>query len=819
MGKLSFIAACCFLAASLAFAKDKCVIFSGQNNHDWKSTTPFLKMLLEVGCGFDVEVNDSPETLDSASLKDAKLVVSNWNALGEKRWTREAFKAYEDFVKNGGGVVSVHAGTTYPGAPESYRRIGIGAWTGKTFHGRYEPFAVKVEDSGHPVMNGVKDFITRDELWSNIEFEGDYRVLANSVAIGSPYIERIFGENSKERKILQPCVVAAEIGKGRCVAIFLGHDAMAMGTPAFMDIFANAAMWSGGGEARGGLLNADNLEAAADAISTQPENGDMSIMLALEKFAFDSGESVRSKIVSVLLDRVIGGSGTAPYFKRRAWNLVANIASKPDLEKISKFDADVENAEFAKAAREKVEFAASASSGNIEFERLSAGEIGELLKGYDSLDADGRIAALAQFYYADFKPALEKAKADAGSENGALALNALRALSKLATPDEYPFYIGLLKGTRDEARKRAIKESLMCVKNDGFDAMKALAESSDENFPFYAGIAAVRDPGQTLAVAVARIRNSRADAKEILNILMPYADKGNIADIISLCGKDKGTDSALRQFLVRFLRRGGGNFEIVKSVFGKLNDAQKREVLQAMSVCAAEEMFDFAFEMANSKNAKDSEMAADALSSWCSVKNAMKIARCENIGNRKGVDVLYGILTSNANLHLKPGEILEISKILKADGDPRYADLARRLGNVLQSAKPRGSENLAAGAVCESVYKYGPDGGGGLPPAAIDGDAGTYWDEVDGRGVYGLRVSLPKREKISQIRITRYNEVWSPDGFEVFVDGKPVKKVGFAIYEENRFNLDLDAEGRVMELKIDNVPQGRSPAIRELEIY
>lgn len=69
------------------------------------------------------------------------------------------------------------------------------------------------------------------------------------------------------------------------------------------------------------------------------------------------------------------------------------------------------------------------------------------------------------------------------------------------------------------------------------------------------------------------------------------------------------------------------------------------------------------------------------------------------------------------------------------------------------------------------------------------------------------------------MRILRYNEVWSPDGFEVFVDGKSVKKVGYAVYENNRFNLDLNAEGSVLEIKIDNVPGGKSPAIRELELY
>lgn len=819
MSKIFYVTSFLLATALSVFAKDKCMILSGQNNHDWASTAPVLKTLVEIAGDFDVVVNNSPESLTSDLLKDVKLIVSNWNALGAKKWSQEAFKAYDDFVNNGGGVVSVHAGTTYPNAPESYNKIGIGTWSGKTFHSRYEAFEVKVKDHTHPVMKGIKDFMTRDELWSNVEFTGDYKVLANSVAIGSPYIERILGKDSKELKVLQASVVAAEIKKGKCVTIFLGHDVMAMGNLGFMDIFANAVLWSSGKDVKGGLINKYNLDKVASAISAQVENGNMSFMRCLENFAFDSDDKIKSQIVSVLLEKVISNKDTAAYFKRRAWNLIADILTKSDISKISKFNNDKENSEFAKAAIEKFNFTPPLPAKKIEFKKFANSDIQNLLKKYDTLSDDEKVVALTQFYYADFKPALSKAKQDANSESKDVALNALRTLSKLATPSDYGFYIDLLKTTKDIGRKRTITESLMSVRNDGFDAIKTLSNSSDEDFPIYTNIALVQNSNETLNIAISRILNSNIDAKETLNILMPYADKNNIANILSLYGKSPSTDSALSQSLVNFLRKSASNFDLVKSVFEKLNDVQKQKVLQALSVCATKDMFDFVFELANSKDAKNSEMALNALSSWRSVENIMTIADVEKIGDKKSIEILYSILTLNKNAVLNPNDLIKLSKIFNESRDTKYANLAKRLGEVVQSAKAKGSKNLAKGATAESIYKYGPDGQGGLPSAAIDGDKRTYWDEVDGKGLYGLKITLPKKEKISQIRILRYNEVWSPDGFEIFVDGKSVKKVGFAVYENHKFNLNIDANGSVIELKFDNVPTGKSPAIRELEIY
>lgn len=807
----------CFAAMGLAaFAKDKCLIITGQNNHNWASTTPVLKTLAELAGDFDVVVNESPENMAADTLKGVKVIVSNWNALGPKKWSEEAFEAYEDFVNQGGGVVSVHACTTYPNAPESYKKIGIGTWTGKTFHGPYSSFQVKIQSSEHPVMKGVGDFVTRDELWSNVEFTGDYEVLASAIASGRFYVDRILGKDAKQNSVPQPSVVATTIGKGKCVTIFLGHDVIAMGKPEFMDIFANALLWTSGGEVEGGLINESNLDKVTLEISKQIENGNMSLVNALDNFALNSDAKVRSKVVDSLLKNVVSNSDAAPYFKRRAWYLIANIAGKQDIAKISKYLGNKDCAELARAAVKRVNFALQTQRpAVIEFKVADSAALKKMLANYGKLSDDEKIKALAQFYFAAFKPALPKAREEVKNPNREIALNALRVLSKLATTDDYPFFATLLKETSDQGCKRAILESAMCIENANFDVLKALKAASPADVELYANIALVKDA----KTAINAILSGEMPSYETLNLMLPYADESNIASILSLFGKSNQGDSALNRALVNYMRQGGQNFELVKSVFDSLNSAAKAKVLQALAVCANPQMFDFVLNLANSSDKASSEAATSAIMNWRSSEPIMKIAAMEKVGGASSVEVLYSILNKNRNTVLKPGEIVTLSKIFSVQKDPKYADLTKRLGEVCASAKPRGNKNLAKGAKAESVYKYGPDGNGGLPPAAIDCDSRTYWDEVDGKGLYGLRITLPKKEKISQMRILRYNEVWSPDGFEVFVDGKSVKKVGYAVYENNRFNLDLNAEGSVLEIKIDNVPGCKSPAMRELELY
>ena len=59
---LSVFAICLVLAAAATAAPMKALIVDGQNNHNWKETTPHLKKLLEETGLFTVDVATTPAT-------------------------------------------------------------------------------------------------------------------------------------------------------------------------------------------------------------------------------------------------------------------------------------------------------------------------------------------------------------------------------------------------------------------------------------------------------------------------------------------------------------------------------------------------------------------------------------------------------------------------------------------------------------------------------------------------------------------------------------------------------------------------------------
>src|SRR5579862_8835680 len=91
--------------------KIKALIIDGQNNHNWRATTPILKAALESSGLFTVDVvTTHPERESIADFKPDfekyKVIVSNFNGAD---WPIETQHAFEEYMKNGGGFVSVHA--------------------------------------------------------------------------------------------------------------------------------------------------------------------------------------------------------------------------------------------------------------------------------------------------------------------------------------------------------------------------------------------------------------------------------------------------------------------------------------------------------------------------------------------------------------------------------------------------------------------------------------------------------------------------------------------------------------------------------------
>src|SRR5688500_5404338 len=133
--------------------KLRALIVDGQNNHDWKTTTPLLRKALESSGRFSVDVATSPSGGQDMSgfrpkFAEYDVVVSNYNG---KRWPAETEADFAAYVSGGGGFVAVHAANNaFPDWPEFNRMIGLGGWEGR--NEKWGPY-LYVNDTGSVVRD------------------------------------------------------------------------------------------------------------------------------------------------------------------------------------------------------------------------------------------------------------------------------------------------------------------------------------------------------------------------------------------------------------------------------------------------------------------------------------------------------------------------------------------------------------------------------------------------------------------------------------------------------------------------------------------
>ena len=217
------------------------LILSGQNNHDWRTTTPAIRQALDQTGRFAVEVTEAPERMTSASFASFDAVISNWNAWGDAavtEWPAAAREALIAFVRSGKGYVTVHAGgSSFYDWPE-YHALALAAWDlSQTGHGALHAFPVAFTEVDHPITRGLRPFVIFDELWHRTGIRDDAQTLAAAWSSA----ER--GGSGRD----EPVLVAAPFGEGRSVALLLGHDARALANPSCAALLARSAEWAATG--------------------------------------------------------------------------------------------------------------------------------------------------------------------------------------------------------------------------------------------------------------------------------------------------------------------------------------------------------------------------------------------------------------------------------------------------------------------------------------------------------------------------------------------------------------------------------------------
>ncbi len=242
--KMPFIALALFASLHVQAAAIRALIIDGQNNHDWKATTPHLRKVLEQTGLFSVDVATAPGKGGDMKqfrpdLAAYRVILSNYNG---DRWSPETDAALEAFVRRGGGFVSVHAAdNAFPEWPEYNEMIALGGWEKRAetsgpllrlrdgewihdtrpgpggHHGRQHEYLIDTRAPAHPVMAGLpaKWLHAQDELYDSLR--GPAR---NLTVLGSALSAKSTGGSGEH----EPLLMAVSFGRGRVFHTALGHN-------------------------------------------------------------------------------------------------------------------------------------------------------------------------------------------------------------------------------------------------------------------------------------------------------------------------------------------------------------------------------------------------------------------------------------------------------------------------------------------------------------------------------------------------------------------------------------------------------------------
>jgi uncharacterized protein len=279
-----------FCATLLSAAPIRVMLLDGQSGgtyHDWRATTPVLKQELEETGLFQVDVVTAPVSGGDFStfhpdFAKYQVIVQN---LDSPEWPADLMASFEQYVKNGGGLVVVHAAdNAFPKWKEFNVMIGIGGWRGRTeaagpmwyfqdgklvsdtkpgsagSHGQRLQFQVTARDPQHPILKGLPPVWMHapDELYATLRGPGEnMKVLATAHSEPS---NRGTGHD-------EPMLMVLPYGKGRVFHTTMGHDVAALKCVGFIATYQRGTEWAATGKV---TQKAPRDFPTADKVSVRP---------------------------------------------------------------------------------------------------------------------------------------------------------------------------------------------------------------------------------------------------------------------------------------------------------------------------------------------------------------------------------------------------------------------------------------------------------------------------------------------------------------------------------------------------------------------
>ena len=242
--KFTLFLATVLAALPLHAAALRALLIDGQNNHDYKSTTPHIKKVLEETGLFTVDIATAPGKGGDMStfkpeFKNYRVIISNYSG---QPWSQETMDAFTAYVRGGGGFVSVHAAdNSFPKWQEYNEMIAIGGWEGRNeksgpylrlrdgkfihdttvgaggHHGQQHAFLMDTRTPAHPIMAGLPAqwMHAKDELYDRLRGPA-----VNVTVLASAMSSKESGGSGEH----EPLLLTTSFGQGRVFHTALGHN-------------------------------------------------------------------------------------------------------------------------------------------------------------------------------------------------------------------------------------------------------------------------------------------------------------------------------------------------------------------------------------------------------------------------------------------------------------------------------------------------------------------------------------------------------------------------------------------------------------------
>ena len=243
----------------------KALIVDGQNNHNWKGTTPVLQDYLEQTGLFTVAVATTGSDIAQFQPKfaDFDVVLMNYNGAD---WPQETQASFVDYVRDGGGLVVYHAANnSFPNWKEYNAIIGLGGWGGRNekdgpyirfrdgkvvrdmtpgrggSHGRQHEYIVETINTKHPITNGLplKWRHVSDELYDRLRGPAE-----NMTLLATAYSDKETGGTGEN----EPVLFTIKYGQGRVFHTVLGDNIQQINCVGFAVTLQRGTEWAATGK-------------------------------------------------------------------------------------------------------------------------------------------------------------------------------------------------------------------------------------------------------------------------------------------------------------------------------------------------------------------------------------------------------------------------------------------------------------------------------------------------------------------------------------------------------------------------------------------